>query len=684
MKTILRFFKDLYSGPFQATLVFAFTAVAAITIGVGAWVTANTIDNYLATEMDERVARDIRLATTFYDTKLREVEGIADRLSFDSVVISNLSAARQGDVLALHSIQAEILHEAGGLSLGGSHFVAILDASGNVLCGYRIAVSGEQIPIVSGGNWSALPIVRAAMNEGKAISSTEIIPVEFLAEGGLTEQARIELIDTPKAALQPFDPREGSAGLAITAAIPILDAGDQLIGLALAFHMFNNDFTLVDQIKDTTGIDTVTVFLGDLRVSTNVMTADGQRAVGTRLAEDVSNVVLYTGQPYIGTAFVVNENYITRYDPLLDHTGQVVGVLYVGSRQASFLRLINTFDARISVIAILTILMTFILATPVSRVITRSLKELRALAQTSRRVAEGDLNVRALLSARGEVGQLAADFNNMLDTLQATQDQLVHTKNLAAIGQLAAAVAHELNNPLGTVLLYADTLLRESAPHARRRSDLEVIVREVQRCKSTIAALLDFARQQQIVAQDVDLNELILSILEVEKVHPRYRGVDFVTELDPNLPRIQADPAQLRAVFLNLLTNAEEAMPGGGKLTLRTRGSPDMVTISVADTGAGIPPENLGKIFTPFFTTKPIGKGTGLGLAITYGIVKLHRGQIDVKSRLGEGTTFTVSLPRRIPGFGGNAANQSAQSGAGPLTGQEEQSDEPKNEDTRH
>jgi len=653
MKTILQFFKDLYSGPFQATLVFAFTTVAAITIGVGAWVIAYTIDNYLATEMDDRVARDIRLATTFYDIKLREVEGIADRLSFDSVVISNLSAARHGDVLALHSIQAEILHEAGGLSLGGSHFVAILDASGNVLCGYRIAVSGEQIPIVSGGNWSALPIVQAAMNEGKAISSTEIIPVEFLTEGGLAEQARIELIDTPKAAPQPFDPREGSAGLAITAAIPILDTGNQLIGLALAFHMFNNDFTLVDQIKDTAGIDTVTIFLGDLRISTNVMTADGQRTVGTRLAEDVSNVVLYTGQSYIGTAFVVNENYITRYEPLLDHIGQVVGVLYVGSRQASFLRLINTFDERILFIALLTILMTFILATPVSRVITRPLKELRELVQASHRITEGDLNARAPVIAGGEVGLMAAAFNNMLDTLQATQDQLIHSKNLASLGQLAAGVAHELNNPLGTVLLYAYILLRESAPNGQRRTDLETIVRETQRCKGIVAALLDFARQQQVIAQDIDLNELVRSILEVEQKHSRYSMVNIITELDPNLPRIQADAAQLRAVFLNLMSNAAEAMPEGGTLTIRTCPGPaEMVTAEVEDTGTGIPTENLSKMFTPFFTTKPIGKGTGLGLAITYGILKMHRGQVDVKSHVGKGTTFTFSLPIKLPNLG--------------------------------
>jgi two-component system NtrC family sensor kinase len=459
--------------------------------------------------------------------------------------------------------------------------------------------------------------------------------------------------------------------------MPILDVDQRSLGLVLAFHLLNNDFTLVDQIKAAAEIDTVTIFLGDLRVSTNVMSAENQRAVGTRLAEDVSNIVLRQGQPYVGTAFVVNENYITRYEPLRDEQGQVVGVLYVGARQAAFQRLLNTVDQRITLIATLTILLTFILATPVSRIITRPLKELRQLARTSRRVAGGDLNARAPVFAKGEVGQLATDFNYMLDTLQATKDQLVHSENLAAIGQLAAGVAHELNNPLGTVLLYADTLLRENDEQDQHRSDLQVIVREIQRCKSIVAALLDFARQRQSTVQDVDLNELVLSILEVEKIHPRYQAVHFVIELDPNLPRIQADPTQLREVFLNLLTNAAEAMPDGGQLTLRTIADPpEMVTIVVSDTGVGISKENLGRIFTPFFTTKPVGKGTGLGLAITYGIVKLHRGQIDVKSRIGEGTTFTIGLPRRSPGFGGSMTDQSAGSGAGRLIGEQEHHDE--------
>lgn len=650
MNTILRWIRNQYSGPFQATLVFAFTAVAALTIGVGTWVISSSINNYLAVAMDERVARDINLAKSYYDLRLREVAGAADRISSNPTIIKNMGAAGQGETLSLKSIQEEILREANGATLAGDLFVAILGPSGDLVCGHFISVDSGVLPFVAGGNWFELPVIQKVLVEGQAIASTEVIPVEYLEKINLAEQARIQLIDTPKTAAQLFDPREGSAGLVIIDVTPIVNPDHHILGAALAFHMFNNDFALVDQIKETAGIDTVTIFLGDMRVSTNVMNADNQRAVGTRLAKVVGDVVLFEGRPYVGTAFVVNENYITRYEPLRDNSGQVIGALYVGARQALFLRLLNAVDQRILLIAVLIILITFILATPVSRHITRPLKELRELVITSRLVADGDLSARAPVTAGGAVGKVASSFNRMLDTLQTTQEQLVHSEKLASLGQLAAGVAHELNNPLGTLLLYSDTLLRESAHDDPHRADLETIVRETQRCKTIVAALLDFARQNQVDAIELDLNLLIQKIIAIEQKHERYANIRIIKELDANLPRIQADPSQLMEVFVNLMSNAAEAMPTGGSLTLRTLvGPPGTIMAEVEDTGSGIAPENLSKLFTPFFTTKPIGKGTGLGLAISYGIIKMHRGQITVQSEVGKGTTFKLSLPIRLP-----------------------------------
>ncbi len=316
--------------------------------------------------------------------------------------------------------------------------------------------------------------------------------------------------------------REGTAGLALVSVSPIKDEEDNVAGAVLAMHLFNNDFTLVDRIKTVAGIDTATIFLGDLRVSTNVMTLDGERAIGTRLSEEVSDVVLNQGDEYTGPAFVVNENYITRYDPLEDHTGKRIGILYVGAKQASFYKLVNTFNQRIVLVALGMMLFTFILTTPVSRVITRPLEQIRDLVVANRRVAEGDMSVRVSTQAGGEIGELTSSFNSMLDTLQATQDQLVQSEKLASLGQLAAGVAHELNNPLGTILLYSDILLKEAPPDSQMKADLEVIVEETKRCKTIVASLLEFARQNQVVARPTDLNALILSVIDVER--KRYEG----------------------------------------------------------------------------------------------------------------------------------------------------------------
>ncbi|MBE9523838.1 MAG: cache domain-containing protein [Chloroflexi bacterium] len=662
MKALIRFLKDLYSGPFQATLVFSFALVAAITIGVNAWVVSGVINSYLTNVMDERVARDIHLAEIFYENKLHTIADIAEQLSLSCTVINNIGAIRQEDINASILGEEKIIELLESPLSSGNLYVAILDTNGEVLTGQIISISGEQILITPGGNWSSLPLFQAYKQSESLIAATEVIPDALFHSAEMALQAHIELIDTPKAAPQPFDPREGSAGLALVGIAPIVDGG-QLLGSVLALHMFNNDFTLVDQIRDAAQIDTVTIFLGDLRVSTNVMTETGERAIGTRVSQEVNDVVLQTGKEYVGTAFVVDRDYITRYEPLRNHAGQVVGILYVGALQSVFHALIQAVNQRILLVAGVTILMTFILTTPVSRMITRPLKELRELSNTSQRVADGHLSARAPVMAGGEVGQLATAFNNMLDTLQATQDQLVHQENLASLGQLAAGVAHELNNPLATVLLYADILKREFPEDDPCSNDLDTILRETSRCKTIVAALLDFARQHQVEAQDLNLNALIQTIIKIEGKHDIYEDINFQTELAPDLPEIQADPDQLQAVFINLLSNAAEAMPKGGEITIRTRGGPSgMVTIEVEDNGEGIAPNILSKIYTPFFTTKIIGKGTGLGLAITYGIIKMHRGQINVQSQVGEGTIFTIQLPVRLPIMGDIAQPLSSKS----------------------
>ncbi|MCA9969821.1 MAG: cache domain-containing protein, partial [Anaerolineales bacterium] len=593
----------------------------------------------------ERVARDMDLAAAFYQLKLEEVAAISHRLVLDAWIVDSLPAATQGDADALRLIDQQITNKITVLALGGTHLIALLDANGRILSGRVLSPNGELSPGLAQVSWDKLPIVQAVLASGEAQAATEIVPVELLGLVGLAAQARVPLIDTPKAAPRPYDAREGTAGLALVGVAPLLDENGRPAGAVLAAYLFNNDHHLVDRIKAVAGVDTVTIFFGDLRISTNVMTEAGERAVGTRVSQEVFDVVLAQGRDYVGRAFVVNDWFITRYQPLRDFEGRVVGSLYVGARESAFQALVHAFNSRVVLIALVCIGLAGVVAVPISRLITQPIADLVA---ANRALARGDMAVRVTPAGRGELGMLGRSFNKMAETLQQTQQELLHKERLASMGQLAAGVAHEINNPLGTILLLADILHGETAESDPRRADLQLIVDETVRCKKIVADLLNFARQQEVLAQETDLHALLEQVLATLSHEPLFAGVRVVRRFDPALPPIQADPAQLQQVFMNLLRNGAEAMAGAGTLTLATRPLPPrQVEIQVTDTGCGVSPEAVGKLFTPFFTTKSVGKGIGLGLAIAYGIIKMHRGQIAVQSEVGQGTTFTVTLPVR-------------------------------------
>ncbi len=654
-----RFFSSFLGGRLQIVLIASFSLVAALTVGLNALVVSQVIRGYLETAQDNRVARDMDLAEAFYQLKLDEITAVGHRMVRDPRVIQNLPAAFQGQAEAIGIIDQEISRKITVPTLGGTHLIAMLDTEGNILLGRVLSSEGQLSPLITQGNWGQLPIVEDVLSSGEEQAATEIIPAEFLAQVGLDDQARIPLKYTAKAAPEPFDPREGTAGLALTGVSPLTSEEGRVIGAVLAAYLFNNDFTLVDRIKEVAGVDTVTIFFGDLRVSTNVPDEEGKRAVGTRVSQEVYDVVLKQGNFYPGRAFVVNEWFITRYEPLRDHEGQVVGSLYVGARVSAFQRLRNTFYTWVALIALICVVLAGVIAVPIAKVITRPIAE---LVEAHRRLAQGDMTTRVQAYGNGELAVLGRSFNSMVETLHQTQQELLHKEKLASMGQLAAGVAHEINNPLGTILLFSDVMYKEAPEDDHRRDDLKMIINETTRCRNIVADLLNFARQQEVLAHETDVHALLEQAVEGVSHQPVFERVEIVRQFSLDLPTIQADPAQLQQVFVNLLNNAAEAMEEGGTITLATRPvNSQWVEIKVSDTGCGIPEENLGKLFTPFFTTKALGKGTGLGLSIVYGIIKMHRGQIAVQSQVGQGTTFTVTLPVQLPK--GQLASTSAPAG---------------------
>jgi len=231
--------------------------------------------------------------------------------------------------------------------------------------------------------------------------------------------------------------------------------------------------------------------------------------------------------------------------------------------------------------------------------------------------------------------------------LQETHVQLVSSEKMASLGKLAAGIAHEINNPLGGILIYSSLMMEDLSEEDSKRGDLARIVQEAGRCKEIVKSLLEFARQTETKMEPTDINRAITDGLFFLENQALFHNIRIVKNLDPSLPLATGNAGQLKQVFMNIIINAAEAMHGNGELTISTYPASDRnsILMEFTDTGEGIPEENFSRIFEPFFTTKDVGKGTGLGLATSYGIIEDHGGKIFVKSKVGEGTTFTIELP---------------------------------------
>ncbi len=278
---------------------------------------------------------------------------------------------------------------------------------------------------------------------------------------------------------------------------------------------------------------------------------------------------------------------------------------------------------------------------------------LRRFVGYTERIADGDFSpILPARRYRDEFSRLAVAINRMLFRLKDREAQLARTSRMAAVGTLTAGIAHELNNPLNNISLNAEALQEGLATYsdAQKQKMLDDIMSQVERASATVRNLLDFTRMEKPVLISLSLSDVVREARRLVANEAEINRVEFRIEMPENLPRVQGNPRDLQQVFLNLFLNAIQAMPKGGVLTVRGSAADETVEVDVADTGIGIPEENLGSVFDPFFTTKEVGAGTGLGLAVSYGIIEKHNGSIGVHSKVGEGTTFTVRIPVPSPG----------------------------------
>lgn len=551
----------------------------------------------------------------------------------------------------------------------GLDVLTLLDASGKVF--YR-----TRNPLMVGDSEPQDELVSRVFGKKAPLSGTVIISQSQLARESLdlARQASMEITPTPKAG-PPGKERE-TEGMMLKAAAPVSTADGRFVGVLYGGILINRNYEIVDKIRSIVfkqesykgrEVGTATVFQDDVRISTNVKNADGTRAITTRASAEVVEEVLHRNLTWRGRAFVVNDWYIAAYTPIRDVEGKTIGMLYVGTLEQPYRdSLWQTLFTFLGITLMGMVLVSFVAV----RVAQRISRPIQSMAAAARRVAEGDYSQKVEVLSTDETGYLAECFNRMtLELARATQElrqwaesletkveertaqvramqgQLIQAEKLAAIGKLAAGVAHEINNPLTGILTNSSLMLQDLALDDPRRDDLQTIVDETLRCRKVVKGLLDFARQTKPLKQAVNLNQVVEDVLNLVKNQAAFRNIAFNTGLQTNLPAVMADRDQMRQVVLNIVLNAAEAVPHGGEISVISRidRASNYVCLSITDTGPGIPEEIRSRLFEPFFTTKT--SGTGLGLAIAYGIMERHKGTITVSSALGKGTTISLRLP---------------------------------------
>ena len=527
------------------------------------------------------------------------------------------------------------------------------------------------------------PVVRAALG-GQWRSAVDILEADQLdaLAPGLAERAKIPLV--PTRAAVPTERTVETRGMVIHSAAPVaLPGGGRaalvgglLLNRNLAFIDTINGLVYRDQSLPEGSQGTATLFLDDVRVSTNVRLFEKVRALGTRVSAAVRAKVLTEGRIWLDRAFVVNDWYISAYEPIIDSRGERIGMLYVGFLEAPFRQ------AKATSVVALTVAFLFIalLSVPIFlRWAGHIFHPLEGMTRTIAQVEAGDLTARnGPEKGVGEIAQVATHLDDLLDQLQArdrelrdwaesleakveartadlrdanrrlerTTERLIMSEKLAAVGEITASVAHEINNPVaviqGNLDLARDTLGKDVD---RVAEEFRLIDDQVYRIGVIVSKLLQFARPGEYSGSDnlISPAEVVADCLVLTRHQTEVAAIKTETRFD-SVKQVLMSRTELQQVLVNLILNAVHAMPEGGALTVSVTDSADGVSIGVEDSGTGMAPEVLARIFDPFFTTKQ-AQGTGLGLSISQQLVSRAGGRIAASSTPGEGSRFEIFLP---------------------------------------
>ncbi|MBW1801209.1 MAG: cache domain-containing protein [Deltaproteobacteria bacterium] len=630
----------------RSKLIVSFLGVSLLVGAVSLFVGWQLLNNHVLDEATARVRLNLNAAGEIYMTRIKSIK-IA--LNITTLGFGFLASVNQWDMEDL-ILRLERMAKYAELDIAG-----LTNNRGETVC--RIGL--DSIPYKNPQPLN--PMVALVLERKAPVAGTVLLSNEFLAGEApeLADRARIFLESADKDI--PTARLEETCGMSLAVAVPVIHGGE-FLGILYGGVLLNRNPKIVDTVKDAVflnetykgrSIGRASIFMKDIRISTNVVNQNEKRAIGTRVSAEVNEHVLEKGEKWINRAFIQGDWYITSYEPIEDLFGKRIGILGVGVLEKKYLDI----HRNILIIFILITAAGMLLAIGLGYFLSHKITgPVRRLIRASQQVSEGSLTPDIGPVSNDEIGVLQSAFKEMVAAMgrrrATSESRLLQSEKQASIGRLAAGVAHEVNNPLTGVLTYTHMLLRRKDIGGDIRADLETIAEATDRVRKIVRDLLDFSRETELDRESTEINWLVKSAISLMENQALVKGVSIRFNQSAHLPRLTLDRSQFQSVLLNILLNALDATGEGGDITVSTGLSLSTgeerqkgVEIVIADKGCGIPPHNLDRIFYPFFSTKEEGKGTGLGLAVSLGIVQRHGGTIKVQSEVGKGSTFFIGMP---------------------------------------
>ena len=633
----------------RSKLILSFLVVALIVCSIALFVGDQLLQKAIVNEAIDRVQLDLNSAREIYGSQIKIIGTALNLTSTEPVFCAALETQNTAKIATrLRGIAEQTKLD----------FLGMVTKDGRTLC--RIGPNSFPSDSEPLNPLANIVLKKKTPVSGAMVLSRDLLQLE---NPDLARRARIPLFSTERAAA-PKDP-ELTAGMVLAAAAPVVESGN-FLGVIYGGVLLNQSHDIVDRVRDTVFqnevykgriIGTSTIFLNDVRISTNVLNADGHRAIGTMASREVSTHVLAGGEKWTNRAFVVNDWYITCYEPIQDIFGQRIGMLYVGVLEAKY----TDLRSNALLVFILISLAGMAVALGIGGIIASKVsRPINKLIEASAQVSQGNLSPEIGPVSKSEIGVLQKTFQEMLTSIRQrderqkveSETKLLQFEKQASIGKLAGGVAHEINNPLTGIVTFTQLLLKRSDLAAEVRADLETIAEQTDRVCKIVKGLLEFSRQAELNRELTDVNSLCRSAIALTDKQALIKGIRLSFDEGKQIPPITLDRNQMQSVLLNMILNALDATEKGGQITLSTSigmspSDPSQMGVEIIcnDSGCGIAPEHLDKIFDPFFTTKEVGRGTGLGLSVSYGIVERHGGTIYLQSKVGRGSTFIIWLP---------------------------------------